>query len=136
MQIKQFRNGLGRTPAESAFGSDAEVLEKPLRELDPLLRRGESAVLMNQPEIDFDGWPQPKLTEGLVVSGIHPIARNRHVHPSHIALGAHHDSVGEFHTAPQSLRLNDVLVPGIAVAKMNANFDIRRHKIDMTAVSE
>src|SRR6202011_1511245 len=91
------------------------------------------AGLVHQPEIEFGRPTRPKFTKRFVVLCIHSVARNGHVDPGHSALRAGHDGVRKLHGAAETLRLDDMLVSGIAVAKVDTDLDPFRNEIDVSA---
>jgi len=80
-------------------------------------RCSEPAALVHQPEIEFGRSVGPKIAERFVVCGIHPVARNGHVHPGHAARRSRHNGIGKFDAATKTFRLYDVFVAGIARSK-------------------
>src|SRR2546421_356246 len=82
-----------------------------------------SAARVHQPKIEFGRSVGPKIAERFVVCGLHPVARNGHVHPGHAALRSRHNGIDKFDAATKTLRLDDVFVSGIAVAKMYTDLD-------------
>ena len=55
------------------------------------------------------------------------------MHPGHVAFRSGNDGIREFHAATKTFRFDDVLVSGIAVAKMDPDLDSVRNEIDMPA---
>src|SRR5690606_36620971 len=121
VKLEQGRYCRRLAPSEAALGRNAEGSDKLLRDRHAVLRTGLAVAGMNQYEIDFGARRHVQARQGRIVLGVFPLARHRQLKISERPRRRLQNRIDECHRRRRVLRLDDVLVPRVSVAEMDAD---------------
>ena len=134
MKIEEPWDRLGEAAAEPALGSDPErsVPEHLPGSGDPLLGSGQAVPPVQQTQVEVGVGGKTGVGERSEVGGIRACRRDGQVHPGEGAPGRRCHRVGHAREVAGVARFDEVPMPGVAVAQVEAHLDRCGHRLDKT----
>ena len=120
MEIKKRNYGLRITATKAAFARNAEFGPKLFRSFNPRPRPCDTIGEMNKPQIELGCGRQSQLLQRCEICFVRSAPRNWHVNPLNWAATAIEYGVRQLDRKAKILWLQQMLVPGVAVAQMES----------------
>ena len=124
MNLQEFTDGPGSTPAETAFRGDTESFNVFRGGTDSLLCAGNAIAEVYQSQVELSGLRQLQMSGGCEIRIVLAALGNRHMQPVEWAFQVGDEAARDIHQQLHVPGLNKMLVSRVTVAEVISELDL------------